>query len=480
MSVAAVCLVLLALFGCRMKPPTGAIFENQWPRVYLANVPPDSSQLPHAPTVYWYGSDADGFIIAYQWAIDDTSVWYTLKTDSELGTRDTVAFPAPLPDTEFTHVFYVRAMDDDSAVTAPDAIPHRVFRVSNKAPVSTTIEEGPANFDSMFVIRDTIQTWDGIHFKWSTVDSDQVFAPKFSWRWDDGAWSEWSEVMEKYFVGKDDTVHFMKTGNHTFQLRAMDDAMAVDSSCAPITIYVAVPTFARKLLVFDATRNGAGTQGQPTDEQVDAFYDTVLTNAGWPDYYTADNSSKMSVVVPHDTIGLYRMILVHSDDIAARAIPEAYILQDYLSVGGRLFIGGYQTLEVNDPPFTVSTYLGIDSATVNGAFDFVGAIPVNATEYEYLEVEPNKLLPAWNGAIGNVGIYHLKNIFDAVYEFDSKVDSTEFEGRAATIFRLDYDEEDHATFKTVAASFPLYDLKIDANGEPLASTMRELLNWLDE
>ncbi|MFQ5906435.1 MAG: hypothetical protein ACE5JA_07670, partial [bacterium] len=141
---------LLVLFGCKIQPPDAVDVGSEWPRVYLVNVPPDSSHLPHAPIVYWYGADPDGYIIAYQWAIDDTSAWETLDVDSFLGTEDTIAFSAPLPDTEFTHIFYVRAKDNDHNVTKADSIGRRVFHVRNIVPVNTSIEEGPDDSSTAF------------------------------------------------------------------------------------------------------------------------------------------------------------------------------------------------------------------------------------------------------------------------------------------------------------------------------------------
>lgn len=471
--------VVFVMVGCRIEPPTKVEIEKHWPRIYLVNVPPDSSHLPHAPIVYWYGADPDGYIIAYQWAIDDTSSWNTLWVDSVMGTEDTIAFIAPLPDTEYTHVFYVRAMDNDTLVTDPCCLGIRVFHVTNIPPINTTIEEGPEDSATLFVISDTIATWPGVQFTWSTEDSDQVFPPKFSWKWDGGQWSAWDEAEEKYFTGNDDPA-LRTTGWHTFHLRAMDDAMAIDTTQPQRTVYVSVPTFSRPLLVIDETSNQVGIPGLPTDEQVDDFYKLVLDNAGWQGFDTVDNSAETGKI-HHDVIGDYGIVFIHSDDIWAPIIPEFSALENYLEVGGRVLFGGrgmLTRLGELGPSFLVN-FLGVDSLVKNSASDFVGAIPVDSMD-PYLGVDTTKILGPWGGAVPEIGICFLRNVFDAVYTYDSRSDSVDFEGKGATVLEFNYDVDDDATFRSAASTFAFYWIEVDGSGEPAATVMRKILDWLDE
>lgn len=465
---------VLVVFGCKMEPKSPTDVGNEWPRVYMVNVPPDSSQLPHAPIVYWYGADPDGYIVAYHWAIDDTSTWEILDVDSVLGTEDTIAFSAPLPDTEFTHTFYVRALDNEGAVTIPDSIARRVFRVTNIPPVNTRFEDSPDDSVTVFVIEDTIATWEGIYFEWATDDSDEVFPPKFSWKWDNGVWSAWDEATEKYFTGMDDPA-LQTNGFHTLYLRAMDDAMAIDSSATPKVIDVCMPTFEKDLLVIDETRNFAGGPGTPTDAEVDDFYKLVLDNTGWSGFDTLENSTENAL--PACLIGEYKMILLHSDDITPAGVPGEEVLGEYLDVGGRLFLSGYGVMEALETSFQ-RRYMGVDSFLVNEESDFIGAFPIDTMMFSYLEVDTTKVLGAWGGAIPNVGFYSLSNIFNALYSYDSRSDSIDFEGRAAVVFQYDYEEDDTNTFRTAASTFPLFTVKVDANGEPLATTMRAILDSL--
>jgi hypothetical protein len=471
-------IAVLVMFGCKIEPKNPVEIGNEWPRIYLVNVPPDSSQLPHAPIIYWYGADPDGYIVGYHWAIDDTSTWEILDVDSVLGTEDTIAFAAPLPDTEFTHIFYVRAVDNEGAVTISDSIARRVFRVTNIPPVNTAFEEAPDSAATVFVRTDTLTTWEGVYFEWSTEDSDQVFAPQFSWRWDSGAWSAWDEATEKYFTGADDPA-LGTNGQHWLYLRARDDAMAIDSSAAPRLIEVCVPTFQYDLLVIDQTRNMGGGPVTPNDQEVDDFYKLILDNAGWSGFDTLENSGDGPI--DHFDIGDHRILLLHSDDVGAASIPGQSVLSEYLDVGGRLFVTGYQAVEALDAAFH-RTYLGADSGKVNDVNtpgDFIGAFPLDTSAFSYFEVDTTKLLGAWGGGIPNVGFYYLQNIFNGLYSFDSRSDSIDFEGRAAVLFQYDYEEDDTNTYRTAASSFPLYRIKTDASGEPLVTTVRAVLDSLD-
>ena len=177
-------IILLIFTGCKKKPKSMDI-QNQAPETYIVNVPPDSSYIYHARIIYWYGTDADGIVVRYDWAIDDTvynasipgSGWHSLYMDSTLATQDTIAFEAPIPDTEFTHTFYVRAVDNKDK---PDPSPAtRVFRTSN-IPPNTRFVSTPKDSSQRFILSDSTNIWKGINFEWTAIDSDQVFPCRFT------------------------------------------------------------------------------------------------------------------------------------------------------------------------------------------------------------------------------------------------------------------------------------------------------------
>lgn len=242
-------IILLIFTGCTKKPKSVDV-QNQAPETYIVNVPPDSSYIYHARIIYWYGTDADGIVTRYDWAIDDTtydeniagSGWHSLYMDSTLATQDTIAFEAPIPDTEFTHIFYVRAVDNKDK---PDPSPAtRVFRTSN-IPPNTRFISTPKDSLQRFILIDSTDIWKGINFEWTAIDSDQVFPCRFQYCWDDTTINfdpvthkGWSDPVSKesfYFTGDNSP---FEEGYHTIYLRAMDDAGAVDRSLSDTTIWI--------------------------------------------------------------------------------------------------------------------------------------------------------------------------------------------------------------------------------------------------
>ena len=248
-----ICSILLLLFASCTKKPDAVDVQNQPPETYIVNVPPDSAYIYHARLIFWYGTDEDGIVIRYDWAIDDTvynaniagSGWHSLYMDSTLATQDTIAFEAPLPDTIYTHTFYVRAVDNHNL---PDPEPaRRIFNTSNIQP-NTRFVSTPTDSSQRFMLEDTSGLWQGINFEWTAIDSDLVFPAQFQYLWgknhtipdsipsmNDSRWSTPVQEESYYFNGQNAPYD---TGYYTVYVRAMDDAGSVDPSLSDTTVYI--------------------------------------------------------------------------------------------------------------------------------------------------------------------------------------------------------------------------------------------------
>ena len=64
-----VALALLAAYGCGTLENKGSSGENSVPELFIVNIPPDGSEFAASPTVYWYGTDSDGQITRYDYAV---------------------------------------------------------------------------------------------------------------------------------------------------------------------------------------------------------------------------------------------------------------------------------------------------------------------------------------------------------------------------------------------------------------------------
>ncbi len=82
-------------------------------------------RLPTKVTLYWYGTDPDGFITGYQWAIDDTPQWhFTTATDT------TILFQLPEGSDTADIIFWVRSIDNKGAIDPSPARLRLPFRNS--------------------------------------------------------------------------------------------------------------------------------------------------------------------------------------------------------------------------------------------------------------------------------------------------------------------------------------------------------------
>ena len=140
---AAACLAALLLPGCLLVPESGLIGEP------TPNHPPfcritggvlidtdDPAQAAHEPArvhFYWFGSDDDGLIRYFEWAIDDTISADAWKRSEQYD--ETIPFPAVRQQagSDFAewHTFFVRAVDNEFSRSRPDA---RFFSAHTIAP----------------------------------------------------------------------------------------------------------------------------------------------------------------------------------------------------------------------------------------------------------------------------------------------------------------------------------------------------------
>ena len=206
------------------------------------------------------------------------------------------------------------------------------------------------------------------------------------------------------------------------------------------------------ILLVDATRNLDGQPGLPTDEEVDEFYHKIVEGFVYTDLENSDESYSPTLV----DFSPYSTVIWHSDDILSPQLPDPGLLAEYMSAGGNLWVVGYQVLirmNVMGRNF-LKTYGGVDSFFVNESADFIGAMGLSG--YPDLEVDSSKVLGPWNGAIPNVSVCYLDTSSQAIYGYDSRTDSVDFEGKPCAFARFGND------YNFVGFWFPLYPMKEDS------------------
>lgn len=124
--VGAGCLLVLTFWSCREEPPS-SFDSNLPPETVISGAPAESSQAYYRVHLKWYGSDKDGSIDHYEYAITDTSKVPGEDTPGFSGYHSTTrtdsvfVFTANLPQI-LGHRFYVRAVDNEGKADPTPAV----------------------------------------------------------------------------------------------------------------------------------------------------------------------------------------------------------------------------------------------------------------------------------------------------------------------------------------------------------------------
>lgn len=227
------------------------------------------------------------------------------------------------------------------------------------------------------------------------------------------------------------------------------------------------------ILLVDATRNGTGIPGLPTDPEVDSFYHKIVEGF---EYADLDNSDETYILTLVD-LSPYSTLIWHSDDIWAPNPPPQEVLEAYMGAGGNVWLVGHMLLvRMTEWGWNfLKTYGGVDSFWVNESADFIGAGGLSG--YPDLEVDSAKVLEPWNGALPSVSVCYLDTSSQAIYGYDSRSDSVDFEGKPCAFARFGND------YNFVGFWFPFYPMKEDSAvqaGRDILEDMGEVATGIGE
>jgi hypothetical protein len=209
-------LCVLILSGCGKLQRKGPEPTNTPPVVYFSDVPPDGHQFSINPKIYWFGTDVDGFITAYQYAVmrkdsveiygglekmksdlhgipSDSASWVnqtTLKNmfgshvASEPGgnQRNIQMFADMNPEIYTPQYIFLRAVDNGGEVSE---VISRMYSRNNHRPQA--LIDTSFKTKASYCLVDTTITWKGISISWSgldTSDYDIRSQPPFQFKWE--------------------------------------------------------------------------------------------------------------------------------------------------------------------------------------------------------------------------------------------------------------------------------------------------------
>jgi hypothetical protein len=185
------------------KPDPDKKPVNKVPVVEIVNIPPDNSHFTTNPQIYWFGTDVDGKIVTYEYAvvpaalliashvdtsraaailayadsnISEPSVGKDCRPEScwqqiDVATADNPnkqtirLFADKDPSVNIVQYFFVRAVDNDNARSDID---YRLYSRANHPP-ETVIKTTPDTL-GYYDLSDTTTTYKGIFFEWKGTD----------------------------------------------------------------------------------------------------------------------------------------------------------------------------------------------------------------------------------------------------------------------------------------------------------------------
>jgi hypothetical protein len=231
------------------------------------------------------------------------------------------------------------------------------------------------------------------------------------------------------------------------------DTTSIESAPSPVD-YAKPFSFNQGILLVDETRNGNGTQGQPTDAQQDSFFN-FISESYQITHYDVDANGLLRV----NDLGPYSTMVWMDEDTSIKQFAD--IDEDlalYLDNGGDLLFVGWRSLYDygNGRPLIFGDtsfmwqYYGAFSATSDNDRDFTGAAGLSG--WPDLDVMPERVLPAFDGKLPGVDVFELDGNQTILYTFNSESGDSLLQGRPCGIFFQ------NPAYKAIHLTFPLYTM----------------------
>ena len=248
-----------------------------------------------------------------------------------------------------------------------------------------------------------------------------------------------------------------------YYIKALDNLL--NQSISSDTLKSRIISLDKGILLVDETIDGTGSLLNPTDQQVDEFYDQLLRNFNKSDYDILNEGA-----ITLSDLGAYSTVIWQGDDnsnfLSAQLAEGA--IKDYLNYGGNLIYTGYRPSRAwqkntavavkYKPGMFIYDYLKIDSSLNVFNSRFIGAVPVSGT-YSAIYIDSSKTLLSDDYHLKGVESIFSNNQSTAIYQFETNFDTTivqgKLKGRPVGV------EYIGADYKSVVLSFPIYYMNLD-------------------
>lgn len=253
------------------------------------------------------------------------------------------------------------------------------------------------------------------------------------------------------------------TNYYYYRLCAID----TQGNASPLTEPIASRplTLNQGILVVDETLNmSGGNPIQPTDEQADSFYDSILQGFDINHLDLQEHAGNIRLA----DLGVFSSVVWHGNDVSDMDYP--YNVRDafrqYLDAGGNIVFSIYQptlALDLNSnypATFPENSYLnsvmGIGAADFSSTSRFNAAIPL-AAGFPLVEVDSLKSSPALNYHITRVESISADAQSVSLYQYgtgyDPSTNNGSMYGMPVAVMH------DGGAGRVFTLSFPLYNMK---------------------
>jgi len=243
-----------------------------------------------------------------------------------------------------------------------------------------------------------------------------------------------------------------------YSISAVDSLL--NESEATVALRSKVVSLDQGILLVDETADGDGSLMNPTDEQVDEFYNDLLVNFNKDNYDLTENGS-----IALQDLGAYSTVIWYGNDFQDLSALQEYkeSIKEYLDFGGNFLYTGYRPAKAfeniagNPAVFGngqfIYDYLKIESAYYRITALFNDALSQSGG-YNSVSVDSTKTSPSDSYHIRFIEAILANSEGENIYLFDSNYDSTSVQGSLnGKPVGVEYIGNN---FKSITLSFPLY------------------------
>ncbi len=227
------------------------------------------------------------------------------------------------------------------------------------------------------------------------------------------------------------------------------------------------------ILIIDETRNGNGSNMlNPTDQEVDAFYDSLLLGIPHQQFDVIQQGQGPDVF----TLADYSVVIWHHDvDYSSVAYQSEPDLQAYLNAGGKLILSGMKFLQKFSTDFR-QNYLGIIGVHPNAAPDFEAA--VSPLTFPGLPVDTSKItISFYHNHLANVAVVDTSPTASTIYRYVSATQNPLFHEKPCGVAYSPL--QDTTGFSVISLGLPLFFVEMDSARQFMSRALEYLGTPLD-